>query len=353
MPSSDENELVQEYRSCKRLYEDFAETVSDLLTKIIADKSLQLHSVTCRSKDEQSLAKKLQRPGSVYQNLGEITDLAGVRVITYFHDHVDFIAQMVEAEFTIDRENSTDKRALLDPDRFGYLSLHYIVGLPPSRCSLTEYKRFKGLKAEIQIRSLLQHVWAEVEHDLGYKSSVGVPSTIRRRFARLAGLLELADAEFVAIRDDLSAYEEKVPQLIADTPASVPLDQASIIAFANNSDLVHQLDEFILSIVSSRQENPHPFLEGLIVGLNFLEIITVNDLDNALRNHQEDIKRLTSAMLAGRRGVVVSLGICIYYLQWAILVRKGDRGLALKWAANFPGQEKFIEGVFAACAKPG
>ncbi|MGO9022034.1 MAG: GTP pyrophosphokinase family protein [Syntrophobacteraceae bacterium] len=166
MPLSDESELIQEYRSNKLLYQDFADSISNLLTTIIADRDVQLHSVTCRSKDEQSLAKKLQRPGSVYQNLRKITDLAGIRVITYFHDHVDLIARMVEAEFTIDRENSADKRVLLDPDRFGYLSLHYIVEMPPSRCSLTEYRRFKGLKAEIQIRSLLQHVWAEVEHDL-------------------------------------------------------------------------------------------------------------------------------------------------------------------------------------------
>ena len=103
-----------------------------------------------------------------------MTDITGVRVITYFADQVDEIAKVMEGEFNIDIKNSIDKRDILDPDRFGYLSLHYvIVSLSSARCALAEYRSFSELKAEVQVRSILQHAWAEIEHDLGYIRPLG------------------------------------------------------------------------------------------------------------------------------------------------------------------------------------
>ncbi|TMR94372.1 GTP pyrophosphokinase [Nonomuraea basaltis] len=120
-----------------------------------------------------------------------------------------------------------DKRKALDPDRFGYLSLHYVASLDTRRAELAEYKRFANNGFEIQIRSILQHAWAEIEHDLGYKSRLGVPSTTRRRFSRLAGLLELADAEFVSIRDELRLYEKRVESDLANQPGRPSLPSAA------------------------------------------------------------------------------------------------------------------------------
>ncbi len=99
MQVHDENGLLKEYRRRKLLYLDFSETVSKLLKTIIT--GVQLHSVTYRVKAEESLADKLRRPERNYQNLTDITDLAGVRITTYFHDHVDLVAKFVEDEFTI------------------------------------------------------------------------------------------------------------------------------------------------------------------------------------------------------------------------------------------------------------
>jgi ppGpp synthetase/RelA/SpoT-type nucleotidyltranferase len=72
----------------------------------------------------------------------------------------------------------------------------------------------------------LQHAWAEIEHDLGYKTALGVPRNVRRQFSRLAGLLEIADTEFASIRDRLSSYERDLPGLIEQSPDEVLLDKA-------------------------------------------------------------------------------------------------------------------------------
>jgi putative GTP pyrophosphokinase len=102
---------------------------------------------------------------------------------------------MVECEFVIDWENSVDKGELLSPDRFGYLSVHYVASLSPSRLALPEYKQYGSIKAEIQVRSILQHAWAEIERGLGYRNQT-MPGRVRRRFSMVAGLLEMADKEF-------------------------------------------------------------------------------------------------------------------------------------------------------------
>ena len=100
-------------------------------------------------------------------------------------------------------------RALLQEERFGYQSEHYLVKLKNNRTELPEYSLHRGLIAEIQVRTILQHAWAEIEHDIQYKSSITIPNTIRRRFMALAGVLEIADREFQAIQDEDRSLKEE------------------------------------------------------------------------------------------------------------------------------------------------
>ena len=86
-------------------------------------------------------------------------------------------------------EKSNKADTLQLEERFGYQSVHYLVALKEDRTSLSEYLQYKGLIAEIQVRTILQHAWAEIEHDIQYKSSETIPQPIRRRFMQLAGLL--------------------------------------------------------------------------------------------------------------------------------------------------------------------
>ena len=107
-----------------------------------------------------------------------------------------------------------DKRKLHEIDSFGYLSLHYI-------CSLAKYPYW----FEIQIRTVLQHAWANMSHDTGYKSGVEIPKTYMRSMSRLAGMLELIDDEFSRIRTEITDYRRRVKALVASGNLDdVPLD---------------------------------------------------------------------------------------------------------------------------------
>jgi ppGpp synthetase/RelA/SpoT-type nucleotidyltranferase len=241
--------MLEEYDRKAHLNSAFVAELHRLVSELLDAAGLPVESVTSRLKRRASLERKLAR-GDIW-SFHEITDLCGIRITTYFADHVDRVAQAIEREFEIDAANSIDKRAALDADRFGYVSVHYIVRLPAHRLALTENKRFEGCCAEIQIRSILQHVWAEIEHDLGYKSRSTVPRALRRQFSRLAGLLEIADHEFIQIRDSLREYEAAVAGRLNTEPASIGIDQSSLTAFIANSALLARTDAAIAAAVQA------------------------------------------------------------------------------------------------------
>lgn len=118
--------LVALYISDERLYEDCTTRLRELLERVLDGAGLtdRLHTVTCRPKEPEKLREKLLKGEGRYSSLDDVTDLVGIRVITYFADDVNAIAQVIENEFEIDSQNSTDRREALEADRFGYLSLH-------------------------------------------------------------------------------------------------------------------------------------------------------------------------------------------------------------------------------------
>lgn len=111
-------DLVAEYEIKKDVYGSFAKTVSDLIERLLSANKFSCHSISFRAKTRESLERKVDIK-QTYEALDDITDLAGVRIITHFADDVDVVAKMVETEFEIDGINSIDKRAAMDPDRFG------------------------------------------------------------------------------------------------------------------------------------------------------------------------------------------------------------------------------------------
>lgn len=310
--------IMQEYKQKCSLYTEFTKKMEQLIVDLIEEKNIKVQSIPSRIKKSESLKKKLCRADEKYSRLSDVTDISGIRIITYFVDDVDVVAKIIEEEFDIDKENSVDKRTLLDPDRFGYISLHYVAKLPNSRLQLTENQKFSDCNVEIQIRSILQHTWAEIEHDLGYTTKESVPKDIIRRFSRLAGLLEIADSEFVEIRDSLQEYESKVPEKIIENPASVLIDQASLLAFIENSTLVHDLDQRIVNM-TNLEILEILYAEDMIVSnLKHVGLETIADIESALREFDEVAVRLAGKWLKDGAGTHINSGICLFYLCYIL-----------------------------------
>jgi putative GTP pyrophosphokinase len=316
--------LIAEYDQQTETYRAFTAKLRALIDDLLSARDIRVHSITCRTKTRQSLIRKLAQPRRAYDTVRDVTDIVGVRVVTYFADDVDRVAAMISDEFVIDAEKSADKRDALAADRFGYLSLHYIVSLHPGRADLTEYRDYAGMKAELQIRSILQHAWAEIEHDLGYKAESEVPRRVRRYFSRVAGLLELADDEFVRIRDILSDHVRAVDESITAAPEDVEIHKLSLESFITKEIVVSEIDGAIAELTGGRVDDlGERTLEQFVVGLRYLHIATIADLKSALEVHRPDIIALARAWLQPQSGNV-QCGVSILYLQYCVLALTGD-----------------------------
>lgn len=247
--------ILEQFDSKKNNFEKFKTKLEILIVELLNLDNIRSHQVTSRVKDKDSLKKKVSLKNYKYDDISDVTDCIGVRIITYLEDEVDKVAELIEREFKIDYENSVDKRKL-DIDRFGYKSLHYVVSLSDSRKELKEYSNYHDFKAEIQIRSILQHSWAEIEHDIGYKSAITVPDIVRRDFYRVAALLEIADIEFVKIKNTLDSYNQQVNSELEESPEKFGLNKNTIEAFIEKSNLVKEMN---LSFI---KETNIPISEG-------------------------------------------------------------------------------------------
>jgi putative GTP pyrophosphokinase len=206
-----------EYLTKQAFYADLAAAVGRILEQCLQARKIKVQTVQHRAKSPKSFSEKAIIPSEhnpskprYSEPLKEITDLAGVRIITYFRSTLDEIDLLLNEEFDV-IERSDKSELLVENEKFGYQSVHYLVRMKMERARFAEYQRYSGIVAEIQVRTVLQHAWAEIEHDIQYKSSKTIPVEIRRRFMALAGMLEIADREFQAIANadrELETYTE-------------------------------------------------------------------------------------------------------------------------------------------------
>ena len=226
----DIGEVTSWYEQNQLLYGSLANKVADILRENIEGRKLQYHSITHRPKSLDSFIAKARR--EKYTNPREqINDMAGVRVITYLEADVRVISGIIEDLFDVDLSNSLDQAQLLGSDRVGYRSVHYVARFDGSRCRLPEYKRYVGLPFEIQVRSLLQHAWAEIEHDRNYKFGGKLPTELERRFYLVAGSLEMLDREFVAIAAEIEKYKAEVKTDLERGDLDIEITTASLAEY--------------------------------------------------------------------------------------------------------------------------
>lgn len=291
------NAIVRDYETGLPRYEALRERVIAEIGERIAQAGLKIHHITGRVKKPASLAEKLRRKPGRYAALDDVTDLVGVRIITYFESDVQVVARLIESAFTVDWNNSSDKSRMHDPDRFGYMGMHYVAQVPGAA-------EGTPLSFEVQIRSILQHAWAEIEHDLGYKSREAVPREVSRRFYRLAGLLEMADEEFMAIARMSRDYAATLPQRVEGDPDHVYLDLQSV-TYLLGTPFVQALDEQVaaalgVGLLLNWPGAGHPHTDRsqrLAQLLHYTGVHSVGQLRKELLRYQADIVAFATGLM--------------------------------------------------------
>ncbi|MGZ4870069.1 MAG: hypothetical protein ACXV2F_06910, partial [Halobacteriota archaeon] len=204
-------EQIENFERVAPHYEELAKTLDAILTAL-AERYAPLAIVQTRPKSLSSFAEKIIRKrAEVSDPVNEFTDLCGGRVITHTQTEVTAICKYIEEHFDIDWDNSVNIDQRLKATEFGYRSVHYIVSLRPGPMTVGSIaievpETVARLKAEIQVRTLLEHAWADFSHDKSYKSSFAFPRQWQRELARIAAVLEDADQSFATIENRLTAY---------------------------------------------------------------------------------------------------------------------------------------------------
>ena len=311
--------ILEEFRQELPQFKSVAKEVYDSLKSTFEEAGLVVAAIEYRVKSEDSLAGKLELKGAKYKSLADITDIIGLRVITFYIDDVDKVASAVERLFTVDWENSVDKRKIHEIDSFGYLSLHYI-------CS----KKGFPYRFEIQMRTVLQHAWANMNHDTGYKSGVEVPKEYLRNLSRLAGMLELVDEQFSIIRNDLTDYRRRVQALVASgNLADVPLDGDTFRSFLDLKPF-EPLNRRIAS-VNQAEIQEVPLMPYLAVFKN-LECKTLGDVQKMIKDYSEGAYQIACYQIGLTDLDIISssLGpqdVCIAYILKSGGGRAGIRAM--------------------------
>jgi len=202
------DDQISGFKSVRRQYTQYAKALKAELERA-ADELVPLAIVTARAKTIESFAEKAGRKYAKYRDPVErMTDLCGARVIVPTRRGVEAICRFVEDHFEIDRENSVAIAQRLKPTEFGYRSVHYVVS-PKKGSRLADVsvrKGFAGKKAEVQVRTILEHGWSEFTHDRSYKGAFAVPDRWERKLRAIAADLELTDDQFMDIEEGLKTY---------------------------------------------------------------------------------------------------------------------------------------------------
>ncbi|MGY2065348.1 GTP pyrophosphokinase [Blastococcus sp. SYSU DS0619] len=188
---------LAKYRSQFHHYEEAAELARQQIVDATSGRPLSIQLITARAKNPDAAAEKIKRRG--YGRPAQLMDdIIGVRIITLYEHSVADVARRLRSRFEVDEARSGDKAKELGLREVGYRSNHLVIrvrrtGLAPVSAIL------ERTRIEVQVRSVIAHAWAEIEHSLRYKVGVGVPEELLRRFDALAGTLELVDREFSSI----------------------------------------------------------------------------------------------------------------------------------------------------------
>jgi len=305
MASADVEKLLKEYESVKGPAKNFCDALVEQIEKLLSEANISVAvPIESRVKSWDSIKNKLERVKLELKSILQLRDLVGIRLILPFRRDLDRCVKLIEENFEIADKEDTATR--LSDSQFGYQSYHYVLKLPESWLSIPTFKGCDKYSAEIQVRTLAQHIWAVASHNLQYKQEKNVPQTVRRSIYRVSALLETVDLEFERVLNEREEYVETLEPETHDELLNV--------------DLLREITDKYLPIKNREPDEPYSeLLEDLSrCGINKTsELISLikEQLDNALKDDRVQV----ALVLAGEATVLKTSSDSekVYYINRA------------------------------------
>ncbi len=157
--------ILAEYEKKHPIYEEFRAASHKALQALLEEGGYR-YQISSRTKTKERLKEKLLRKKDqdiYYSFVSDIEDIVGLRVVFYTERDRERFLKALKQELS----GAFKTEEVMKEN--GYKATHVVMSFGSKRTSLSEYRHFAGLKSELQITSILQHAWAEIEHDLIYK----------------------------------------------------------------------------------------------------------------------------------------------------------------------------------------
>lgn len=220
---------VDHHRLQEQALQNAAQAIRNTIVGRLHDDGLNHHDVQARVKSAKSAAEKIARRDAAGRlkypgGPDRLDDLIGVRVILFVESDIDAVAIALTSQFIC--HDDEDKTAMMRKNGgIGYAGRHLTLEVPadnpPTACA-----EYPGQRFEVQIRTVLQHAWAEFEHDIRFKGTSRDNAEISRAFTMASTLIELADQQFVNISSILKRVQAE--GALDAAPQSDMLDAGSL-----------------------------------------------------------------------------------------------------------------------------
>jgi putative GTP pyrophosphokinase len=222
--------ILHNFGHLRPVYESLVNEVLFAVHKGLSTRSIKTATVFGRVKEPQSLADKIDRMN--YTNLSDITDLAGARIVCMYSSQLVAVENFIREEFKVIEH--LDKSDQLGADRMGYQGLHFLIELAPPFYEGPRYRSLRGLRCELQVRTVLQDAWALISHQLVYKNEEVVPKRLLRDLNNVSSLLEIAQSVFDSVEEKRAHYMLEIQERFntPDTFLSQPIDYETVTAYS-------------------------------------------------------------------------------------------------------------------------
>ncbi|MBU9176926.1 GTP pyrophosphokinase [Burkholderia gladioli] len=274
--------LESDYRLTAPDAQRLKDALLDQFSHLFAENDIAIGvPMEARVKSWNSIEEKLERKQTALSSVKDLDDLIGVRVVLLFLRDIEQIDRLISSKFEVLQSEDTGTR--LADAQFGYHSRHYIVRIPGAWQDVPTFSGLDKLKAEIQVRTLAQHIWAAASHKLQYKREDSVPPPVRRAIYRVSALLETVDLEFERVLNERTTYVERSA---STTQPNEPL----------NVDLAASI---LAEMLPPENRSDFEDYDGLVADLLYLNIRSADELKSLLDKH-------LSAVMQKERNHVIS-----------------------------------------------
>jgi putative GTP pyrophosphokinase len=269
-------QLESEYRVIAPIAERFCTELTHQINKILDNEQISLGvPIEYRVKKWESLVSKLDRLSLNISTIKDLNDLAGLRLILLFKRDLSKVCELLAGAFKVIDRYDTQER--LKEDQFGYSSIHFILELPESWLAVPTMSQMRGLRVEVQVRTVAQHIWAAASHLLQYKKEESVPLELRRAIYRVSALLETVDLEFERVLEQRDTYRNNLSSPGGDAHLNVDL-----------------LEEVLDSSLPKANKGSGEEYSDLLSDLLYFDIDTRRKLEALIEKHLPKALKLNS-----------------------------------------------------------